>query len=515
MRIQLFTSYIPCAFALHCHSSSRTTDDSTYNLTTRSNGCPSVQPQFNESTCESFWLEHIKHQGNASFNPDTSYRVFRNVKDYGAVGDGFTDDTSAIQRAITDGARCAPGVCESSTITPATVYFPAGTYLVSSPIIDYYYTQIIGNPNCLPTLLAASNFDTTKGLGLIDGSPYQSNGRSGFRSTNIFFRQIRNLVFDMTRIPAEILVRGLHWPTAQTTSLQNLVFRMSSAQATQHEGLFIEEGSGGFMTDLVFDGGKYGFNVGNQQFTTRNVTFRNCDTAVHQLWDWGWTYKSVHINNCRVGLDFSAGGRYAVSVGSITLLDSSITNTPIGILTARTGDSKPNAAGSLYMENVKFDNVTVPVKILKQNFLKSIPEINRLSAWIDGRLYSPEKHIEKRGFVRPSTRPPVLLDEQGKYYERSKPQYGNIPLSGFLSARDLGAQGDGITDDTEALNAAIIQAAEARKILFIDAGFYKVTNTGKSCIVGRIDASVINISISIHPSRSENCRRSTGISNSI
>ena len=132
------------------------------------------------------------------------------------------------------------------------------------------------------------------------------------------------------------------------------------------------------------------------------------------------------------------------------------------------------------MENVEFDNVTVPVKILKQNFLKSIPEINRLSAWIDGRSYSPEKHVEKRGFVRPSTRPPVLLDEQGKYYERSKPQYGNIPLSGFLSARDLGAKGDGVTDDTEALNAAISQAAEARKILSIDAGFYKVTNTGKS-----------------------------------
>ena len=34
----------------------------------------------------SYWLEQIKHQGIAAFNPDTSYKTFRNVKDYGAKG---------------------------------------------------------------------------------------------------------------------------------------------------------------------------------------------------------------------------------------------------------------------------------------------------------------------------------------------------------------------------------------------------------------------------------------------
>lgn len=58
------------------------------------------------------------------------------------MGDGRTDDTAAIQRAITDGSRCAPGVCQSSTRTPAIVYIPSGTYLISSSLIDYYYTQV-------------------------------------------------------------------------------------------------------------------------------------------------------------------------------------------------------------------------------------------------------------------------------------------------------------------------------------------------------------------------------------
>jgi glucan 1,3-beta-glucosidase len=39
---------------------------------------------------------------------------------------------------------------------------------------------------------------------------------------------------------------------------------MSSAAGTQHQGVFIESGSGGFMTDLTFYGGFEGFFLANQ-----------------------------------------------------------------------------------------------------------------------------------------------------------------------------------------------------------------------------------------------------------
>ncbi len=35
-----------------------------------------------------YWMEAIDHAGLAPFNPDRSYTVFRNVKDFGAKGDG-------------------------------------------------------------------------------------------------------------------------------------------------------------------------------------------------------------------------------------------------------------------------------------------------------------------------------------------------------------------------------------------------------------------------------------------
>lgn len=50
--------------------------------------------------------------------------AYENVQDHGAVGDGSTDDTSAIQSAI-DAVVADRG---------GTVYFPAGTYLISSAL---------------------------------------------------------------------------------------------------------------------------------------------------------------------------------------------------------------------------------------------------------------------------------------------------------------------------------------------------------------------------------------------
>jgi hypothetical protein len=44
-----------------------------------------------------FWFETIAHRGRAAYHRrGAAYTVFRNVRDFGAVGDGATDDTAAI-----------------------------------------------------------------------------------------------------------------------------------------------------------------------------------------------------------------------------------------------------------------------------------------------------------------------------------------------------------------------------------------------------------------------------------
>jgi glucan 1,3-beta-glucosidase len=90
-----------------------------------------------------------------------------------------TDDTDAINKAISSGNRCGPQ-CNSSTTTPAIVYFPAGTYLISSNIYGYYDTQIIGDATNLPVIKAAGNFaNKDANLGMLDADPYIPNGWGG------------------------------------------------------------------------------------------------------------------------------------------------------------------------------------------------------------------------------------------------------------------------------------------------------------------------------------------------
>jgi glucan 1,3-beta-glucosidase len=47
-----------------------------------------------------FWMQNIDHRGVMPYNGDAGYKVFRNVKDFGARGDGETDDTEAIKSVL-------------------------------------------------------------------------------------------------------------------------------------------------------------------------------------------------------------------------------------------------------------------------------------------------------------------------------------------------------------------------------------------------------------------------------
>ncbi|UKZ74518.1 hypothetical protein TrVFT333_002188 [Trichoderma virens FT-333] len=412
-----------------------------------------------------YWLDKIKHQGVAPF-ADSDYKVFRNVMDYGAKGDGVTDDTAAINLAMTSGGRCGPDNCSSSTVTPAIVYFPPGTYVVSSPIIDYYFTMMIGDAVNLPTLKASPNFGGV-GLGVIDGD------------------KVANFIIDLTDVPPVNAQgsgpTGIHWPTAQATSIQNVRILMSDAPNTAHQGIFMEDGSGGFLTDITFVGGKFGAQFGSQQFTMRNLTFHNAQTAIRQGFDWGWTYAGITINNCSVGLDMSAvDGNGHLSVGGITMIDSSVSDTDIFIKTAKTSTSQPVGAGNLNLENIQLSNVPIAIQgPTGATVLEGTTGHTTIKGYVTGHTYNPHGPTYVDGPASPFPRPSSLTVRNGAFYTRSKPLYADLDVSSFLSARDLGAKGDAVTDDTKALNAAIATAVRQGKVLFVDGGIYKVTSTIK------------------------------------
>lgn len=65
------------------------------------------------------------------------------------------DDIAAIKKAMDEGKRYRKD-CNGSSTKNAIVYFPQGTYLVSSVILVYFGTQLIGDATDQLTLMASS-----------------------------------------------------------------------------------------------------------------------------------------------------------------------------------------------------------------------------------------------------------------------------------------------------------------------------------------------------------------------
>ncbi|KAG8919013.1 hypothetical protein FRC01_001524 [Tulasnella sp. 417] len=96
--------------------------------------------------------------------------------------------------------------------------------------------------------------------------------------------------------------------------------------------------------------------------------------------------------------------------------------------------------------------------------------------------------------VTAPTKPTRLLDSNGYIYSRSRTDYPNYAASQFASVKEAGAVGDGVTDDTTAIQN-FINKYWGCKILFFHAGTYYVTNTitipTGSIVVGEVWTTVI------------------------
>ncbi|CAG8390666.1 unnamed protein product [Penicillium salamii] len=475
---------------------------------------PQAQLKAGKRDTSSYWMASLEQNGASPF-VEKGYKVWRNVMDYGAKGDGVTDDTTAINRAISDGNRCGAN-CKSSTIYPVVVWFLLGTYLVSSPVIQFYNTQLLGDPIDLPTILAASSF---VGLGLITSDVYVGGSEEWYINTNNFLRSIKNFKMDITRTDQSAYVCAIHWQVAQGTSLENIEFYMvqNVAENTQ-QGIYMENGSGVFLADLTFVGGNFGAYFGNQQFTTSHLVFVNCNTALQVNWNWAWTMQDVVIESCGVGMvvtggvslaflrpcrcirrnrvvrrpksphlltERQAGGSLSTgqSLGSLILVDAIIANTPTGIVTSLLAENST----SLLLQNVGFFNVkkSVTDNVLSKVLLAGGDEV-LVDNWGFGRVTNSngESSFINGANIPVMSRTESLLSTELSYvkpnfYTRRRPKYTNIGQSQIINLKSAGAKGDSVTDDTTTLNSVFAAAANMSSIVFVPYGVYRVTDTVK------------------------------------
>ena len=473
------------ATAVRKYSTGEDTQASLVNLDGRSVG----------NSSQYWMIADQSHPGVSPFAP-AGYKVWRNVADYGATGNGVTDDTAAINAAIADGGRCGMN-CPSSTIFPAVVYFPPGTYLVSSPIIQLYNTQFLGDPFSYPTILAASSF---VGLGVITSDVYTGGNTEYYVNTNNFYRNIKNFKIDIRNTNPTAYVCAIHWQVAQATSLENIEFYMvynTDVPSNTQQGIYMENGSGGFLANLTFVGGNFGAYFGNQQFTTSHLVFVQANIGLQVHYDWAWTMQDFIFESCGVAaLQITDGD---ANESSLLLVDAIIANTPTGILTALEGTNST----SLLLQNVGFFNVQTAVHdvIANKTLLAGGNQV-LMNGWGIGSITNPAgvtSFAAGRNVSVPA-RPAALLgtaytNMKPNWFTRRRPTYYNVPDSKVLNVRALGAKGDGKTDDSAVLNAILANASSTSSIVFFPYGVYLVKDTvhipPNSRVIGQVWSQIM------------------------
>lgn len=158
---------------------------------------------------------------------NATYPPHRNALAYHADPTGRTPSTAAIQSAIDHGGVLAPhlrnttnrGPSFSSTLTPAIVYLPPGTYLLDAPLQLWVGTVLVGDAVDPPTLKVAP--------GWARGQRYVVRGKEpGLPGTNGFFVGMRNVVVDSTGVDGTRDLVLVDWTVSQGTQLANVRFEM-------------------------------------------------------------------------------------------------------------------------------------------------------------------------------------------------------------------------------------------------------------------------------------------------
>ncbi len=234
-----------------------------------------------------------------------------NIKSYGAKGDGVTDDTAAIQAAITNNPY-------------KIIYFPSGNYFISSTITIDNPVQLRGNrawngSRITWTSQTLSAFRVTSAGGIIVDGLYfagASNSTSGYtinlegagslhnRGSKIInchfvngftcIHTVSAATFNIDRVSFSnysntgVVVQNLHDADSGDSSITNSVFTTNSLTAIG----ILQYSSGGLrINNNKILSGKHGYKMEySGELTTGDLLF--CNNSVENQND-----TSIHITN--------------------------------------------------------------------------------------------------------------------------------------------------------------------------------------------------------------------------
>lgn len=236
------------------------------------------------------------------------------VKDFGAVGDGVTDDTLAIQAAINSFGGASTG-------TGATVYFPNGNYLITSSLFLNYNTSLLGE-KYLTIITASGNFAAIRWNSAIpsysrhisiDGFRFVGAGKTSGFTNNTAIRLDHPWGMDGLNLK-NLWINGFAGYGIQTDQ-QGSNLTTNCFQFSHWDTIFIKDCGVGILMGEGFCGESVFSNITILSCNTYALEFSIGPVAGNQ----GQHWDTLAIGLCPTAIYFGAG-----NVGNITFTNAHI-----------------------------------------------------------------------------------------------------------------------------------------------------------------------------------------------
>lgn len=256
--------------------------------------------------------------------PAQPAQVFFNIEKYGAVGDGKTLDSAAINKAI-DAASAAGG---------GTVYFPAGTWLAGSIHLKSRVALFLDQGS---TIVATSDPQAYDEAEPNQWEQYQDFGHSHFHNSLIWGERLENIaILGTGRIDGKGLARNEKQPRLGNKAIslklcRNVVIKDVSILMGGWFGILATGVDNLTIDNVKIDTNRDGMDIDS----CRNVRISNC--SVNSPYDDGICLKA----------DYALG--YFRDVENVTITNSEVTGFDNGTLLDGTYQrktfAKPNSPG--------------------------------------------------------------------------------------------------------------------------------------------------------------------------
>ncbi|MGD0802289.1 MAG: glycosyl hydrolase family 28-related protein, partial [Terracidiphilus sp.] len=402
--------------------------------------------------------------------------VYLSEASFGAKGDGVADDTAGLQRAIDTIA---------DTTHQGILFIPEGHYRLTHTLYVWPGVRLIGYGAQRPVFVLAA--DTP---GYQTGPSYMvmfTGGRMGERrrggmqrpanappyvpvafpgtvpatlgiidaNPGTFYSAISNVDFEIGEGNAGAV--GIRFHVAQHCFLTHMNFHIGS-------GLAALQDIGNEAEDLHFFGGEHAIITGRPspgwQFTLLDSSFEG--------------QRESAIKEHEAGL---------------ALVHDSFKNVPTAV------EIEPKYIEELWIENGRFENISGPAILISKEDSR-LTEINVEGAFCDhvkdfaqlresGKTFSGQGPVYRvvtftHGLIFDSPHAKGVITTRihavtiAAFPSGDAPAIHALPAqTGWANAIDLGAKGDGKTDDTAALQHAI----DTQRIVYLPSGRYLLTDT--------------------------------------